>query len=165
MGSCPTLCLTWKFLKLTFMPQDIISSLFFSSNILQQWLGDPKIECTTAPTLFHTSCCRFIYGTFPLSLALFGDLLLLKNLRVFKLSALGYCALTKFIWYNSISNIFTSVTNVFLAGSKSPLLLKYLQIKRQFYMIFLLLSSRNIVKIEGKIQAIQPLLCFVDIRI
>lgn len=118
------------------MPQDIVSSFLFLSDILQQWFGVPKMECRTAPLPFHSSHCRFMYRVFPLSLALIGDLLLLKILWVLKLSALCYCALTKFIWYNSISNIFSSVTNVFLAGSKSPLILKYLQIKRQFYMIF-----------------------------
>lgn len=101
------------------MPQDIISSLLFLPNVLQQWFGVPKTECRTAPLLFRSSHCRFMYRIFPLSLALIGDLLLLKILRVLKLSALCYCALTKFIWYNSISNIFSSVTNVFLAGSKS----------------------------------------------
>lgn len=118
------------------MPQDIISSLLFLSNALQQWFGGPKMECRTAPLLFCSSRCRFINCIFPLSLALIGDVLLLKILWVLKLSALCYCALTKFIWYNNISNIFSSVTNVFLAGSNSPLILKYLQIKRQFCMIF-----------------------------
>lgn len=118
------------------MPQNIISSPFFLSNILQQWFGVPKTECRTAPLLFHSSHCRFTYCIFPLSSALTGDLLLLKILWVLKLSALCYSALTKFIWYNMISSIFSSVTNVFLAGSKSPLILKYLEIKRQFYTIF-----------------------------
>lgn len=75
-----------------------------------------------------------MYCVFPLSLALIGDLLLLKILQVLKLSAVCYCSLTTFIWCNSISNIFSSLTNVFLAVSKSSLILKYLQIKRHFYM-------------------------------
>lgn len=79
------------------MPQDIISSLLFLFNILWWWFGVPRVEWRAAPLLFLCSHCRFIHHISPLSLALTGDLLLLKILRVLQLSVLCHCALTNFI--------------------------------------------------------------------
>lgn len=128
-----------------------MSSLLFLFDILHWWFGVPGVECRAAPLLFLCSLCRFIHHIFPLSSALTGDLLLPKILRVLQLSALCHCALTNFIWCSSISNIFSSVTNVFLAGSKSPLILKYLQIKRQFYMNLFSIAFKEYIAGWGQI--------------